>query len=412
MQSKATSTELPNTKRKTEVSNTRTEFNEGMHIEEILTPALLVDYERLRDNIAQMAKKAKKNSVSLRPHIKTHKCVEIGEMQLREGAQGITASTVEEARVFAEHGFRDVTLAVPLCHDKIDAVLALAEDIDIRVLLDHPKTLELLEKRCRHAETELDVLMKVDCGYHRAGVDPESEDAIQLARDIADANHLCFKGILTHAGHAYHAETVSEIRRIAHQEQKAMVDFALKLQMQDKDLSCEVVSIGSTPTCTVSQEFMDGITEIRPGNYVFHDYTQVALGVCEVNQVSFSVLSSVTGVYDDHLVIDTGATALSKDLGATHLTRHTSFGEVFDDYDEGKMNADLRIVSLSQEHGKVLGKPATVSGFQPGDKIRILPNHSCLTANLGDRLFVVDRDSVKGIWKIFRGGLEPKPISN
>ncbi|TFG11609.1 D-TA family PLP-dependent enzyme [Candidatus Thorarchaeota archaeon] len=383
-----------------------------MNLEDVFTPALLVDYQRLEDNIRKMAKKAEKNSVSLRPHIKTHKCIEIGEMQLRAGAQGITVSTVEEARVFAEHGFQDITLAAPLCHDKINAILALSEDTTLRVLIDHPKTLEILEKSCRNAETEIQVLLKVDCGYHRAGVDPKSEEAIRLARSIANAKHLHFNGILTHAGHAYGTETVSQIEEIAQQEQKVMVDFASKLERYSKDLCCEVVSIGSTPTCTVSPEFIEGITEIRPGNYVFYDYTQVALGVCEINQVSLSILSSVTSVYDDHLVLDTGATALSKDLGASHLTERVSFGEVFGDYSKGTLNTDLRIASLSQEHGKVTGKPAIVSNFEPGDRMRILPNHSCLTANLGNRLSVVEDDTVKDIWKIWRGRLEPKPISD
>jgi D-serine deaminase-like pyridoxal phosphate-dependent protein len=383
-----------------------------MNLEDVLTPALLVDYQRLEDNISRMARKAKKNSVSLRPHIKTHKCIEIGELQLRAGAHGITVSTVEEARVFAEHGFQDITLAVPLCHDKIPAILALAEDTNLRVLLDHPKTLEALEESCSKTEAEIQVLMKVDCGYHRAGVNPESEESLELAQSISDANHLQFKGILTHAGHSYHAKTIHEIGEIAQQEQRVMADFAAKLERHSQDLSCEVVSIGSTPTCTASEEFIEGITEIRPGNYVFYDYTQVKLGVCEIGQVSFTVLSSITGTYQDHLILDTGATALSKDLGASHLTKHTTYGEVFDNYQKGTLNADLRVVSLSQEHGKVIGEPGIVSRFKPGDKVRILPNHSCLTANLGDRLIALENGTVKDIWKIWRGRLEPKPIND
>jgi len=374
-----------------------------MQVQDLETPALLVDYERLISNIKWMAKKARENSVSLRPHIKTHKCVEIARLQQKHGDSGITVSTLGEALVFAEAGFSDMTLAVPLGMDRLEAVCQLAARVSLKVLIDHPKTKCSLEKTCRELGQEIDVLVKVDCGYHRCGVDPNDPASIRLVRGIVESAPLDFAGILTHGGHAYSAKSIDEMRRVALEEQNAVLRFAERLRKEEQELAPEVVSIGSTPTARIADSFEQGVTEIRPGNYVFFDYHQVALGSCEVAECALSTLSSVIGSYDKHFVIDAGATALSKDEGPIHVHPDCGYGRIFVDYNQSQLANDANLRSLSQEHGNViLGQGSKLSSLVPGDKVRILPNHSCLTANLFGHYYVVEKDLVRDTWEISR----------
>jgi D-serine deaminase-like pyridoxal phosphate-dependent protein len=242
--------------------------------------------------------------------------------------------------------------------------------------------------------------------YPRCGIDPESPSAISLVKKIHEEPNLSFKGILTHAGHSYGATTIAEIKTIARQEQDVMIRFAQKLKSESTELAPEVVSIGSTPTARLADIIQEGITEIRPGNYAFFDYTQVALGSCEVTDCALTVLSSVIIVDSDRTVIDAGATALSKDKGPTHIIPDIGYGMIIQDYPEGRINAGVVIDSLSQENGKLIFVGKTSFGFQHGEKIRIIPNHSCLTANLFDHFFVVKGESVVDKWKTCRQRFE------
>ena len=144
-----------------------------MLIQDLATPALIVDRKRLIANIERMASIAAEYGVSLRPHVKTHKCVEIAELQKKHGAKGITVSTMGEALAFAKSGFNDITLAVPITPDKMETACELSTEISLKVLVDHPDTIELLSSVCSKSNVELDVLLKVDCGYHRCGVSPD-----------------------------------------------------------------------------------------------------------------------------------------------------------------------------------------------------------------------------------------------
>ncbi|MHA2025507.1 MAG: alanine racemase [Candidatus Thorarchaeota archaeon] len=372
-------------------------------ISELLSPVALVDIERLDRNIDNMATKAKENGVNLRPHIKTHKCIEIGKKQLSAGASGITVSTPGEAQAFADVGFKDITYAVPLAPDKFGVIGEISRKVSLQVLVDNFNTIDMLDKFSNRIDTEFTVLLKVNCGNNRAGVDPTAQSAIRLAKKIKEASNLEFNGILAHAGHSYSTSSVSEIVKIAEHEQEVMVSFAKTLRKEDTDLTPEVVSIGSTPTARLAESFREGITEIRPGNYAFFDYTQLILGTCEVTDIAFTIQASVIGSYPGRVVIDAGATALSKDRGSVHLG-DTGYGKVVSNYSQGIIEHDLTISSLSQEHGKV-----NIEGghqFTPGYKLRIIPNHSCLTANLYEYYNVVKGDEVVDRWEIHRNRIE------
>ena len=373
------------------------------HTSDLVTPCLLLDKKRLLTNIERMAQKADENEVALRPHIKTHKCIEIAELQREHGAGGLTVSTLDEASIFADAGFNDITYAIPMTSNKISAALAVADKTELKLLVDSQHAIKTLNERCNEFGTIMDILLKVDCGYHRCGVDPQSNSSVKLVQKIASSSHLRFRGILTHAGHSYGAQNHKQLVEIAHQEQKVMVDFAHKLKTENKRFNPEIVSIGSTPTMSTTEKIMEGITEIRPGNYVFYDYSQVKIGSCKAEDCALTVLASVVGKYDDHLVIDAGATALSKDLGPSEREGVQQFGKIYSDYDENSFHPSLSIESLSQEHGKVrFEEPSSVANMEISSILRILPNHSCLTANLHDYYYVLEDSEIVDKWQVRR----------
>ncbi len=374
-----------------------------MRIDDLVTPALLVDRGRLEENIRWMAAKARRCGVSLRPHAKTHKSPDIARIQIGAGAVGLTVSTVAEARVFSTVT-DDLTLAVPLAPDKIPAVRELHGTSQLRVLVDHPAPVGLLERVFDDPDSPLGVLLKIDCGYHRCGLAPRSNGAIGLASRLHSARGLRFEGVLTHGGHAYAARDMGEVLNAAHQEQESVHEFIMELERRHPEVPVNTVSIGSTPTMTLAESIGDWVTEIRPGNYVFYDYTQVGLGVCSLSQVAMSVVASVIGVYDGRVVVDAGATALSLDPGPRHVLPDCGYGVVVTDWEEGTVAPDTRVVALSQEHGKIaVGPDSPLRSARPGDRVRIVPNHSCLVANLFDQYSVVSGDEVVGMWRVYRG---------
>lgn len=277
--------------------------------------------------------------------------------------------------------------------------MKLNETCSLKVVVDNHEIIDDLSKHSQLSEEEIEVLVKVDCGYHRCGVNPADSASLKIVKKIDETNGLRFLGILAHAGHSYSQVSKSDIRKVAHQEQDIMVKFAQDLK--DNELEPSVVSIGSTPTIMQTENMLEGITEVRPGNYAFFDYTQVALGSCKVTDCALTVVSSVVGNYGNRVIIDAGATALSKDKGPTHLEPECGYGKIFENYECGELDHSSKIVNLSQEHGKIsLNKGASIQTIEPGEMVRILPNHSCLTNNLFDAAYVVDGEKVVNVWKI------------
>jgi D-serine deaminase-like pyridoxal phosphate-dependent protein len=359
-------------------------------IQDLPTPALLLDVDALDRNLERMAQRARGLGVALRPHIKTHKCIEIAQRQRDLGALGLTVSTIEEARAFADHGFGDLTWAFPVSLSRLDDIRALAERSTLRLVIDSRDALTALDD----LGEPLHVWLKVDCGYHRAGVDPTSALAVELAADLAQAASLTFDGILSHSGHAYYGPSPSDVLAAAREERDTMLAFADVLDRHGTPPPA--ISVGSTPAMQVI-DHLEGITEARPGNYAFYDYTQVILGSCTVSDCAATVLSTVISSQPNanHAVCDAGALALSKDLG--HDTApHATMGEVYAEYGTGRLHDELRVAKVSQEHGILHGSPPV------GSRIRILPNHSCLTVACFDRYWVVRGEEVVDEWKIWR----------
>ena len=359
---------------------------------DVETPALLLYRDVMERNLKHMADRAKRLGVALRPHIKTHKCLELGRRQAAQGAQGVTVSTLFEAEAFARGGFSDLTWAFPLDRTHLPHVKRVTDSgATLRVILDDLETAKGL------SGTGLHVWLKVDCGYHRAGVDPSSRYGLDVARELGAERGVTFDGILSHSGHAYRTRNKDEAAQVAEQERQVMAWFAELLRKDG--LPVRGVSVGSTPAMAAVKD-LTGVTEARPGNYIFYDRTMVLIGCCEPQDVAVSVLATVVSHQPgaSHFVVDAGALSLSKDLGPAHLGLETAFGEV-------KGHPELTVASVSQEHGLIrAAAPAAIEGkFKVGEQIEIIPNHSCLTEAHFDEYVVIEGGRMIDCWKIERG---------
>ncbi len=357
------------------------------------TPTLLLHLDVVERNVVRMAERAKELGVALRPHIKTHKCLELGKRQLRHGATGITVSTLVEAEAFAAAGFTDITWAFPLdpTHLPHARRIAAKTGASLRVVVDDLATAKALRRSGLHA------WLKVDCGNHRAGVDPESAYALEVAKELGEERGVFFDGILSHSGHAYRTTNREEAAQVAESERLVMVRFGQRLVTVG--IPVRGISVGSTPAMVAVRD-LTGVSEARPGNYVFYDRTMVLIGACEPGDVGVTVLATVVSHQPgaSHFIVDAGALALSKDPGPGHGGLPQAMGAV-------QRHPELTVASLSQEHGLIRGAtPEDLDGkFRVGERVEIVPNHSCLTVAHFDVYHVIKGGRVVERWPIARG---------
>jgi D-serine deaminase-like pyridoxal phosphate-dependent protein len=360
----------------------------GSRIADLPTPLALVDLDILERNVARMAKRARDAGVSLRPHAKTHKCPEIGRLQLAAGASGLSLAKVGEAEVFTAAGFDDVFIAYPTVgEDKGRRLLRLADRLRLAVGVDSLEGAQTLALPFRSAGRSLDVLLKIDVGFGRVGVLPAH--AAQLALRVAETPGLRLRGVFTHAGHGYSARTRAELKAIARHEGEALA--AAAEAVREAGVAVHEVSAGSTPTAAVVMS-VRGVTECRPGNYVFHDASQVALGTCSIEDCALTVIATVVSTpAPGRAVIDAGSKTLSSDPLRPEAG---GYGRL--------LGRQSRIAMLSEEHGVV----AIVEGesFRVGERVRVLPNHACVVANLHDRLVGTSGDRVEALLHVAARG--------
>jgi len=360
-------------------------------IADLKTPCALVDLDRIERNTTRMAKRMSDLGVNLRAHVKTHKTLEAAWMQVLGHSGGITVSTLAEAKFFAAAGFRDITWAFPLPPDRLEDVSKLTLELDrFHIVIDNAETLKAVQA---FNGPKLSAFLKFDCGDHRAGVDPEDDESVSFAKRMSQ--EVDFAGILTHAGHSYESKDADAIRRVAAEERDIAVRFAKILR--DAGVEVREVSIGSTPTMSVVDD-LDGITEVRPGNYAFYDAFQAAIGSCSLEDAAFSVLATVVGSYasQNRFLINAGALAMSKDAGPRHVNPDCGLGVVCSP--DAVPIGGLDFHDVSQEHGQVRGGVMEI-----GQRVRIVPNHACLASALFERYHVVRGDEVVGEWKPVRG---------
>lgn len=373
-----------------------------MRIAHLPTPAALVDLEVLERNLDRMAQRARDLGVALRPHFKTHKCVEVARLQTARGARGFTVSTLAEARALVGAGFGDLTWAVPLPLGRLEEAAELAARADsFHFTVESAEAAEHLDDHGVRSGRRLGCFLEVDCGYHRSGVEPGAGSSLALARRLSEGRGLVFRGLLTHAGHAYGCRDRHQAAAVAEEERGVTVGFAAHLR--EAGVGVEEVSVGSTPTVLAARG-LAGVTEIRPGNYAFFDAFQVAIGSCTLGACAFSVLATVTSASErsGRFCLDAGALALSKDPGPSHLDPACGFG-VLSDAESGERLEGLRLAALSQEHGhgRAVGGVARLP--RVGERVRVVPNHSCLSAACFGTVFAVRGEAVEEEWHPVRG---------
>jgi D-serine deaminase-like pyridoxal phosphate-dependent protein len=327
-----------------------------------------------------MQERARKAGVKLRPHAKTHKSPEVARLQLSAGANGLTLAKTSEAEVFASLGFDDIFLGYPVYGaDKARRLLALFDRIRLAVGVDSVEGAKSLSDVFQAAGRKLPVRLKIDCGYHRVGVSPER--AVEIARRIADLPGLAFEGVFTHGGQGYSGRTPEEVAEAGHVEGRVVADSADAIRAAG--LPVEEVSLGSTPTVR-SALSERGVTECRPGTYVYNDLSQATLGSCALDDCAMTILATVVSVpAADRAVLDSGSKTLSTDplrpAGGGH-------GAI--------LGRKSRIARLSEEHGVIEVLPGET--FRVGERVRVLPNHACIVSNLHDRLVAVRDGRVEG----------------
>ena len=293
--------------------------SKALTLDDVRTPALVCYRSTLEANAARMRVRAEELGCSLRPHLKTCKTVEAGVIATGGTRRRVTVSTIAEAKFFADAGFDDILYAVPLTADKVADVEKLHAGLaQFHVMIDHAEQAAALIARLSRPEVReqmlarpLSVFVGVDCGYHRDGCDPNDPSSVALVHMLAESGVTTLAGIYTHGGHSYDAANAAEIVRIAEQERDVTVGFATKLR--SIGLNVPIAGVGSTPTCSLAPSHLDGIDEMHPGNFLYYDMTQVALGTCAVRDVAVRVLTRVVGHYpsSNTLLIDCGWTGCS-----------------------------------------------------------------------------------------------------
>ena len=374
---------------------------------EIPTPALLLNRPVLERNCRAMAERAARLRVQLRPHLKTAKCVEVARIATRGHFGGITVSTVAEARHFATAGILDLTYAVGITPSKLALLAAIQAETGatVQVTLDSVDAAVAAGQKACQLGARFDVLIEIDTGAGRAGLQPDEQRVILAVAEAIEASAtLRLRGVMTHAGHAYHGRGPEEIRAIAQAERDGLTLVAGRLAAHG--LPCATVSLGSTPTLVHHAPSLDRITEVRPGVYTFFDLDQWALGTCSLNDLAVSVLATVIGHNrkSGRILVDAGALALSKDTSASEFRGDLGFGLVVPSVELPNDAAlgNLRVAELYQEHGAI----AAISGelpyreLPPGSIVRLLPHLVCLTCAPFDRYHVIDQPAgpVTAVW--------------
>ena len=352
------------------------------------TPSLLLDRRVVARNTAAMTERMKRHGVRLRPHLKTSKSAKVAGLATAGNFGGITVSTMREAAYFADHGFDDITYAVSIVPDRLPEVAALTRrGVRLNLLTDDAGVAGHLAGFARQEAIDLHVLLEVDCGLGRSGVAVDGEELVEIAGALHAAEGITFEGVLTHAGHSYHCKTVQEVRRVADEERETIVAAAARLR--EAGLVCPTVSAGSTPTA-IHAATLAGVTEMRPGNYVFFDLFQVGAGSCRREEVAVTVVTSVIGHNRraGRILLDAGSLALSSDTSANEQTPGVGYGVVLDAAGRG-LRDDLRVARVNQEHGMLEGtEPPPFDELPIGTRLRVLPNHACITTAMFDRYHV------------------------
>jgi D-serine deaminase-like pyridoxal phosphate-dependent protein len=361
-------------------------------LSDLPTPCLILDEARMERNIQRLRLHAQKLGVTLRPHLKTSKSVEVARRTLEGGNGPATVSTLKEAEVFFAAGITDILYAVGIVPDKLARVSALRRaGCDLAVILDSLEQADAVVAACRQTGDRIGVLIEIDTDEHRSGLAPDSPDIVAVGRRLHEGG-ADLRGVLTHAGESYNAVGAEALTAFAELERAGAVQAAEALRAAG--LPCPVVSVGSTPTAHFAKD-LTGVTEVRAGVHVFFDLVMAGIGVCTLDDIAASVLATVIGHQKERgwIITDAGWMAMSRDRGTASQQVDQGYGVVCDV--TGAVIPDLIATGANQEHSILSLRPgssAELPSLPIGTKLRILPNHACATAAQHDAYWVVPED--------------------
>lgn len=360
-----------------------------MRVTEVSTPAVVVDLDVLKRNLDRMSAYCAAHGLGLRPHTKTHKTLEVARMQLAQGARGLTVAKVGEAEVMAETGTKQILVAHPIVgEEKIRRLAALSSQVDVLVSLDSLQAAKGLAQAAQQAGCTLGVLVEFDSGSHRCGV-AAGEACAELGKSIRALKGVQMRGLMTYFGSVWGDEQQrgEEIARLSADVERT-IDACRRA-----GLPLEIVSAGSTPAAEMSH-LVAGITEIRPGTYVYNDLNTFYQGLCLLDDCAVRVMTTVVSTcVPGQVIVDAGSKVFSSDLLGSGPKR--GYGRIMEV--EG---ADLS--KLNEEHGFV--EAADYSAFSVGQVLSVIPNHVCTCINMHDEIYVSRRGEITGTWKVAARG--------
>lgn len=368
------------------------------------TPVLLLDKPRLEANLARMNARAAALSVALRPHMKTLKVRELLPLVLDAARPRITVSTLKEADFYADAGVRDILYTVAITPNKLAHAIALARrGIGLTLVVDSLAATEAVIEAARLGGVTMPVMIEVDTDGHRAGLKPDDPLIVAIGRRLDQTPAATvLRGVMAHAGESYGCETLAAVAAMAERERVGAVSAALALR--DAGVACPEVSVGSTPTALYA-EHLNGVTELRAGVYMSFDLVMAGIGVCAVDDIALSVLTTVVGHRADRgwILVDAGFLALSRDRGTAAQRVDQGYGLVCDE--AGRLLSGLLVSRTYQEHGLVEARDRSIdlARFPIGSRLRILPNHACATAAQHDHMLVVSGSCPLERWNRVNG---------
>lgn len=355
-----------------------------MHINEIDTPALLIDKDIMMKNLHDMQAYASEQQVLLRPHTKTHKMPKLAGVQEKLGATGVTVAKVSEAETMAKYGLTDIFIANEIVGEtKLERIKQLAETIDISFGIDCVEHIQEIERVFNGAPKKAQVLIEIEVGEGRSGI-IEDADFRTLIKALQESKHIHFKGVFSHDGHTYKADDHQECRRLYEEAANRTIAFAETAN--NMGLTAEVVSIGSTPPFMLQFPVPKGVTEMRPGTYIFMDVSQGNL-IGTLDRCAVSILTSIISKpTQERVITDVGAKGITAQKRSTGLTKTEGLGHIIE-------HGGVTVSDVFDEHA-IIYDAAFRENVAIGEKVRIIPNHICPVVNLHEQAYVYSENEV------------------
>jgi len=374
------------------------------NLNQLFTPCLIIDKSKLTYNIERLSAIINKTKKNFRPHIKTAKCKEIAKIFVSNFGSQAMVSTVEEIEQLKDCGIDDFLYSVAIVPNKLKRIAnCLSDTCKVTVSIDHISMAQELVSFCKATGSKISAVIELDFDGHRSGVRPNAkQQIIEIGKCLKDAG--LFRGIMAHAGESYNLSNLDALINCAKNEAEQTLQ-AVNI-LKNISIDCDLVTVGSTPT-VLADYHNNEINELRAGVFVFFDLVQTGVGVCNIEDIALSVLTSVISINQeiDAIIVDAGWMALSRDRGTSSQKIDFGYGQVC--YEDGKIIEDVIVSGVQQEHGIIQlrkGSKAKLPDMKPGDILRILPNHACATAAAHDRYYVVNNKSSEiEIWDRFNG---------